>query len=145
MPILRHNFKKPSKGNVNPKRRISRAKITCTNHTPVVFLTTNHVAEWRCRPRVWSSRCSFRPWIVQVRTWWFWIGLVYSSFCCLLTTMGENETSSSVQEMNIQEVKDVIAKEFQLEIAEKFEGKLVSNWVFRAILRCAWWSVFSFR
>ena len=44
--------------------------------------------------------------------------------------MGENETSSSVQEMNIQEVKDFIAKEFQLEIAEKFEGKLVSHCVF---------------
>ena len=58
------------------------------------------------------------------------------SFCCLLTTMGENETSSSVQEMNIQEMKDFIAKEFQLEIAEKFEGKLVSQCVFRAILRC---------
>ena len=58
------------------------------------------------------------------------------SFCCLLTTMGENETSSSVQEMNIQEVKDFIVKEFQLEIAEKFEGKLVSHCVFRAILRC---------
>ena len=50
--------------------------------------------------------------------------------------MGENETSSSVQEMNIQEVKDFIVKEFQLEIAEKFEGKLVSHRVFRAILRC---------
>ena len=50
--------------------------------------------------------------------------------------MGENETSSSVQEMNIQEVKDFIAKEFQLEIAEKFKGKLVSHCVFRAILRC---------
>ena len=37
---------------------------------------------------------------------------------------------------NIQEVKDFIAKEFQLEIAEKFEGKLVSHCVFRAILRC---------
>ena len=45
--------------------------------------------------------------------------------------MGENETSSSVQEM-----KDFIAKEFQLETAEKFEGKLVSHCVFRAILRC---------
>lgn len=56
--------------------------------------------------------------------------------CYLLTTMGENETSSSVQEMNIQEVKDFIAKEFQLEIAEKFEGKLVSHCVFRAILHC---------
>ena len=67
------------------------------------------------------------------------------SFCCLLTTMGENETSSSVQEMNIQEVKDFIAKEFQLEIAEKFEGKLVSHCVFRAILGCVWWSVFSSR
>ena len=41
--------------------------------------------------------------------------------------MGENETSSSVQEINIQEMKDFIAKEFQLEIAEKFEGKLVSR------------------
>ena len=50
--------------------------------------------------------------------------------------MGENETSSSVQEMNIQEMKDFIAKEFQLEIAEKFEGKLVSHCVFRAILHC---------
>ena len=39
------------------------------------------------------------------------------SFCCLLTTMGENETSSSVQEMNIQEVKDFIAKEFQLDVS----------------------------
>ena len=36
----------------------------------------------------------------------------------------------------IQEVKDFIAKEFQLEIVEKFEGKLVSHCVFRAILRC---------
>ena len=45
--------------------------------------------------------------------------------------MGENETSSSVQEMNIQEVKDFIAKEFQLEIAEKFEGKLVSHCFWR--------------
>lgn len=50
--------------------------------------------------------------------------------------MGENETSNSVQEINIQEVKDFIAKEFQLEIAEKFKGKLVSHCVFRAILRC---------
>ena len=31
--------------------------------------------------------------------------------------MGENETSSSVQEMNIQEVKDFIAKEFQLDVS----------------------------
>ena len=58
--------------------------------------------------------------------------------------MGENETSSSVQEMNIQEVKDFIAKEFQLEIAEKFEGKLVSHCVFRAILRCVSWFRFFF-
>ena len=36
--------------------------------------------------------------------------------------MGENETSSSIQEMNIQEVKYFIAKEFQLEIVDKFEG-----------------------
>ena len=50
--------------------------------------------------------------------------------------MGENETSSSVQEMNIQEVKDFIVKEFQLEIAEKFKGKLVSHCVFCAILHC---------